>query len=57
MLPNQPIQEYISYCFRCKEKRKMANVEIVITKNNLQRAKGNCPICSANLSRLIGKKK
>ncbi len=57
MLPNAPQEEYTGYCFRCKEKKKMINVEIVMTKNNLQRAKGQCPVCNASLSKLIGKAK
>jgi hypothetical protein len=42
------------YCVKCKAKRETTG-EVVTIANGRRMAKGVCPVCSTNVSRILGK--
>jgi len=42
------------YCVKCKEKRE-ATGEVRVNDKGTRMAKAQCPVCSTNLNRILGK--
>ncbi len=42
------------YCVKCKEK-KAVTAQIHVAENGRRSAKGQCPVCSTNLTRFLPK--
>lgn len=49
-------EKYNGYCVKCKEKHNFEG-EVVVTKNGMSMAKGNCPVCTTKMNRILGKAK
>lgn len=48
--------EYSGYCVKCKQKRTFTG-EVVVSKTNMNCARGKCPVCSTTINRILGKAK
>lgn len=48
--------EYEAYCVKCKGSRKMADVQIISTKNGKPAAKGKCPVCGTTMMKFLSSK-
>jgi len=46
--------EYIGYCSVCKE-RKVFDGTVITTESNREVAKGECEVCHAPMSRILGR--
>ncbi len=44
------MNQYVSYCVKCKAKREMNNVEIVTNEKGRRQAKGVCSICGTKMN-------
>ena len=45
--------EIEAYCVKCKASRKMADAQLVTTKNGKLAAKGNCPVCGTTMMKFL----
>ncbi|MBI2547025.1 MAG: hypothetical protein HYW23_01105 [Candidatus Aenigmarchaeota archaeon] len=43
------------YCLKCRQKREMKNDQETTTAKGLRMVKGQCSICSTNMSKILGK--
>jgi len=49
------MEKYTGYCVRCKEKKDMLEVGVVIAKNGRRMAKGKCVVCGCKMCRILKK--
>ena len=49
--------EFIGYCMKCKDKRKMLNPEATQLKKGTWAVKGKCEKCGTNMFKIVGKEK
>jgi hypothetical protein len=45
--------EIEAYCVKCKATRKMADPQLVTTKNGKLAAKGKCPVCGTTMMKFL----
>ncbi len=45
--------DHIAYCVKCKEKRKMLDVEKVTMKNGRPAMKGRCEVCNTGMYKIL----
>jgi hypothetical protein len=48
---------YEGYCVKCKKKREMKNVKVVVSKSGMDMAKGECVKCDCKMCKILGKHK
>uniref|UniRef100_A0A6M3IUF0 DUF5679 domain-containing protein n=1 Tax=viral metagenome TaxID=1070528 RepID=A0A6M3IUF0_9ZZZZ len=48
---------YEGYCVKCKKKREMEKVKVVVSANGMNMAKGSCIKCGCKMCKIIGKAK
>jgi hypothetical protein len=46
-------EEIEAYCVKCKAPRKMAEPQLVTTKNGKPAAKGKCPVCGTTMMKFL----
>lgn len=51
------MEEVIGYCVRCKAKKTMKGVKVVVSKTGMKMAKGTCPKCGTKMCKILGKSK
>jgi hypothetical protein len=49
-------QEQEGYCMKCRQARKMKNVQIVTTDKGRRMAKGICTVCGTKMTRFLSSK-
>ncbi len=54
--PAQLPRDVDAYCVKCKTTRKMADPQLVTTKNGRLAAKGKCPVCGTTMMKFLAAK-
>ena len=49
------MEKYQGYCVRCKGKKEMLEVGVVVAKNGRRMAKGKCNKCGCKMCRILKK--
>ena len=49
------METYVGYCVKCRTKKDMLEVGVVVAKNGRRMAKGKCVICGTKMCKFLKK--